>query len=142
MLRVRHQEIATADNADETAQKKLPVPAHSLYSSGSMNANRPFSLSRRNRSHSRRAGACSRGLRFANTTLEKADFNISPVLHGHQLHVNPVLAVVMLTDFSGFGLPAGDELIDENHKVRIANRNRDPLHRAACQPDRQLITDL
>src|SRR6266446_4150891 len=97
------------------------LPTNRLHSARSVHAYRRFSSFCGDGCDGGGAGTGSGRLRFANSTFEKASFYIGFIFADHKLNVNPILEVMMASDFGCFGLPTRSELVHKTSIMRITH---------------------
>src|SRR5947209_14129478 len=89
-----------------------------------------------------RARAGTGRLRLAGAALEDADLDLVRSGDADKLDIDAVLEVVMAADLGSLRLPARQELVGEDHEVRIADVHRNAVGLAEGQLDGKRLAGL
>src|SRR6202047_4272052 len=118
------------------------LPADSLNSTGCVYPYWGLGASSRNGSHGGSARTGPGRLGFADSALEKSDFDITPIFNDYQFNVDSLLEVRLTPDFRRFGLPCRTEFLHKHNVVRVPHGDRNAAHLRKCQLEGKFISDL
>src|SRR5260370_29096784 len=125
---ILNEKLAPAEQLRRSGEKNFLLPAYGLGSAFGFDLQWGLTFTGDDCGHRRGARTGSRRARLAYPALEKAHLNMVFFIRDYQLNVNPMLEVMMTSNFSGFSLPPRKKFRHKDHKVRIPHRNRNTFH--------------
>src|SRR3974390_2044782 len=139
---ILNEKFAAREYRRRPVEHEFILPRDGLRAPGTAYPHRRFCSSAMNGGCRRCRRTGTRRLRFTDATFAEADLYLVLVDHAHQFDVRALRKVGMHRSFARPLLPAGFELADEDHEVRVAHGNRDAGENAVPQADRLLAADF
>ena len=127
---ILNEKLASADELRRSSEKNFLLPAHDLGSAFGFHLQWGLAFTGDDCGHRRGARTGSRRARLTYSAFEKANLNMVFFIRDYQLNVNPMLEVMMTSNFSGFSLLPWKKFRHKDHEMRIPHRNRNAFHLA------------